>query len=99
MNNFFNPTQICNADKMTNEELLDAIRKDIIGEFEAIIQYGQHIRSTDNVLAKKVWTDIRNEEKRHVGELFTLLATLAPEDMQYFTGGEKEVKEMIESMS
>jgi len=83
---------------MTKSELLDAIRMDIMGELDAIVQYDQHIRSTDNKLAKQVWTDIRDEERVHVGELFTLLATLAPDEAKLFAKGEREVKEIINEM-
>lgn len=83
---------------MNKSELMDAIRQDIRGELEAIIQYDTHIRHTDNKLAKEVWTHIRDEERVHVGELFTLLATLCPEEAKLFAKGEREVKEMIKEM-
>lgn len=80
---------------MNKSELLDAIRRDIMGEMDAIVQYDNHIRNTDNKLAKQVWTHIRDEERVHVGELFTLLATLSPDEAKLFAKGEREVKEMI----
>ncbi|MBR7090927.1 MAG: ubiquinone biosynthesis protein COQ7 [Clostridia bacterium] len=83
---------------MDKSELLDAIRKDIMGELDAIIHYDRHIRSTDDKMAKAVWTDIRDEERVHVGELFTLLATLSPDEAKYFAEGEKEVREILRDM-
>ncbi len=80
---------------MTKNELINAVRKDIIGELEAIIQYDGHYNSTDNVVAKKVWADIRDEEKVHVGELFTLLNYLDPGEAKFFIEGQEEVKELL----
>ena len=45
--------------KLTDEELVNAIRQDIIGELEAIHEYDAHVQATDNEDAKKVLSDIR----------------------------------------
>lgn len=79
----------------TKNELVSAVRRDIMGELEAINQYQSHIDQTDNVLAKKVWADIRNEEQVHVGELLTLLAILDPEMATSIEKGENEVRELL----
>ena len=83
---------------MNKQELAQAIRADIIGEFDAIMQYEQHIMETDNEVAKTVWTDIRNEEMAHVGELMTLLAYIDPSEEIYFAQGQKEVEDMLRKM-
>ena len=44
--------------KLTDEELVNAIRQDIIGELEAIHEYDAHVQATDNEDAKKVLSDI-----------------------------------------
>lgn len=75
-------------------ELLQAIREDICGELSAINQYDQHYNSTDNPLAKRVFADIRDEEKVHVGELLTLLMILNPEEAKYLEKGEREVRNL-----
>jgi len=62
--------------KMTKEELIQAVRLDIAGELEAIYLYDAHVQATDDEFAKKVISDIRDEEKAHVGELMTLLRDL-----------------------
>ena len=77
--------------------MVDAVRRDIMGEMEAIIQYDEHIRMTDNELAKRVWTDIRNEERVHVGELLTLLIKLSPDEAKFLAEGEKEVNQLIQN--
>ena len=50
--------------KLTDEELVNAIRQDIIGELEAIHEYDAHVQATDNEDAKKVLSDIRDETDR-----------------------------------
>ena len=84
--------------KPVNPKMAQLIRKDIIGELEAIVQYQNHIMETDDPVLKKVWEDIRDEEKVHVGELFTLLVWLDPSEEKFFTKGQKEVEEMLRRM-
>jgi len=98
MPNFANPFQGNVDRKLTKQELIQAIRLDIAGELEAIYVYDAHVQATDNVIAKKVIADIRDEEKAHVGELMTLLRTLDPEEAEHFISGEEEVKEMLEDL-
>jgi len=95
MPNFANPFQGNVERKLTKQELIQAIRLDIAGELEAIYVYDAHVQATDNVIAKEVIADIRDEEKAHVGELMTLLRTLDPKEAEHFISGEEEVKEML----
>lgn len=94
---FANPFQGNVDRKFTKEELIQAIRLDIAGELEAIFIYDAHVQATDDELAKKVISDIRDEEKAHVGELMSLLRILDPKEAEHFASGEEEVKEMQES--
>jgi rubrerythrin len=98
MPNFANPFQGNVNRKMTQEELIQAIRLDIAGELEAIYLYDAHVQATDNEIAKAVIADIRDEEKIHVGELMTLLKLLAPEEAEQFLKGQGEVNEMLEDL-
>ncbi|MDR0523604.1 MAG: demethoxyubiquinone hydroxylase family protein [Candidatus Methanoplasma sp.] len=84
--------------KMTNEELAQALRLDIAGELEAISQYEAHILATDDPLAKAVLSEIRDEEKAHMGELITLMRHLDPKEKEHFESGAEEVEEMIEKL-
>ena len=95
MPNFANPFQGNVERKLTKQELIQAVRLDIAGELEAIYLYDAHVQATDNVIAKKVISDIRDEEKSHVGELMTLLKILDPHEAELFMEGEKEVREML----
>lgn len=95
MPNFANPFQGNVNRKLTKEELIQAIRLDIAGEIEAIYVYDAHVQATDDEIAKKIISDIRDEEKAHVGELMTLLRILDPKEAELFASGEAEVKELL----
>lgn len=84
--------------KMNKKELAQAIRLDIAGELEAIYLYDSHVQATDDVVAKKVLADVRDEEKAHIGELMTLLRYLDPEEADLFNSGVGEVHEMLEEL-
>ncbi len=98
MPNFANPFQGNVNRKMTKEELVQALRLDISGELEAIYVYEAHILATDDVFAKEVLSDIRDEEKAHIGELMTLLRHLDPQEAEHFASGEAEVRELMEEL-
>jgi rubrerythrin len=98
MADFANPFGMNVNRKLTNEELAQAIRMDISGELEAIYLYDAHVQATDNKAAIKVLSDIRDEEKAHVGELMTLLRILDPKEAEFFISGEEEVKELMEEL-
>ncbi len=98
MPNFANPFQGNVNRKMTKEELIQAVRLDIAGELEAIYVYDAHVLATDDPVAKAIISDIRDEEKAHVGELMTLLRHLDPQEAVHFLSGENEVKEMLEDL-
>ena len=84
--------------KMTNAELLQALRIDIASELDAVFLYDAHYHATDDPAAKAVLADIRDEEKAHVGELITLMRHLDPQETIFFREGEGEVNEMLESL-
>lgn len=82
--------------KLTDVEILRAIKFGIASEFEAIQLYQQIMESTDNADVHKVLTDITNDEKHHAGALYKLLQVLSPEDEQQYQHG---VQEAIENMN
>jgi rubrerythrin len=81
--------------KLTNEELVRAIRFMIAAEYEAIQLYMQLAESTDNKLAIEVLKDIADEEKVHAGEFLRLLKELAPDEEKFYKEGALEVEEEI----
>lgn len=98
MPNMPNPFGMNVPKKITKEELINAVRQDIVGELEAIFLYDAHAQATDDIRAKKILEDIRDEEREHVGELMTLLNILDPNEARLFTNGKEEVKEMMEEL-
>jgi len=57
-----------NNRKLTDEELVRAIRFMVAAEFEATQLYSQLVESTENKLAVNVLQDIANEERVNAGE-------------------------------
>jgi len=81
--------------KLTNEELVRAIRFMVAAEYEAIQLYMQLAESTDNKLAIEVLKDIADEERVHAGEFLRLLRELAPDEDKFYAEGAHEVEEEI----
>ncbi len=84
--------------KLTHYDLVQAVRTDIIGELEAIFLYEAHAAASDDPVVKAVLTDIRDEERVHVGELYALLKYLDPKEADHMADGGTEVAEMMESL-
>lgn len=87
---------LANGRKLTEEELIRAIRFMVAAEYEAIQLYMQLAESTDNKLAIEVLKDIADEERVHAGEFLRLLHELAPDEKKLYAEGAKEVEEEIE---
>ncbi len=81
--------------KLTDEELVRAIRFMIAAEYEAIQLYMQLAESTDNKLAQNVLKDIADEERVHAGEFLRLLKELAPDEEKFYDEGAQEVEDEI----
>jgi len=84
--------------KLTEEELIRAIRFMVAAEYEAIQLYMQLAESTDNKLAIEVLKDIADEERVHAGEFLRLLHELDPDEKGFYDEGAKEVEEEIAQM-
>lgn len=84
--------------KLTEAELVRAIRFMIAAEYEAIQLYMQLAESIDNKLAIEVLKDIADEERVHAGEFLRLLKQLAPDEEKFYGEGAEEVEEEIEKM-
>lgn len=89
---------LASARKLTDEELIRAVRFMIAGEYEATQMYMQLAESTDNKLAIRVLKDIADEERVHSGEFLRLLYELAPDEKKFYDKGEKEVEEEIKKI-
>jgi rubrerythrin len=87
---------LANDRKLTDQELIRAIRFTVASEYEANQLYLQLAESTDDKLAIAVLTDIAGEELRHAGQFLRLLYELAPDEEKRYAGGAKEVERIIE---
>ncbi len=85
--------------KVTDEELIRAIRFMVAAEYEAVQLYMQLAESTDNELAIEVLKDIADEELVHAGEFLRLLHELAPDERKLYAQGADEVEQEIKKMS
>jgi rubrerythrin len=86
---------LANYRKLTDSELVRAVRFMISAEYEAIQLYMQLAESTDNRLAIEVLEDIADEERVHAGEFLRLLHELAPDEQKFYSEGAEEVEEEI----
>ncbi len=99
MPDFVNPFSGVVPDrKLSDSELIRAIRLNIAAEHEAVHVYEAHADATDNRLAKEVLHDIANEERQHIGEFQRLLSILAPDEDRFVADGVAEVDEMVEEL-
>jgi rubrerythrin len=87
---------LANERKLTNSELVRAIRFMVAAEYEAIQMYMQLAESTDNKLAVNVLKDIADEERVHAGEFLRLLKEISPDEEKFYFNGATEVEEEIE---
>jgi rubrerythrin len=84
--------------KLTQAELVRAIRFLVAAEYEAVQMYMQLAESTDDRLAIAVLKDIADEERVHAGEFLRLLKELAPDEEGFYADGAEEVEEEIEKL-
>jgi len=97
---FGSPFQcLANGKKLTETELVRAIRFLVASEYEATQLYMQLAESTDNKLAIAVLKDIADEERVHAGEFLRLLREIAPDEEKFYAKGAKEVEEQIRKIS
>jgi len=90
-------SELANCRKLTDEELVRAIRFMVAAKYEATQMYVQLAESTANKLAVAVLKDIADEERVHAGEFLKLLYSLAPDEGALYAKGAKEVAEIENS--
>ena len=84
-----------NDKKLSNPELIRAIRFSIASEFEAIQFYEQLEDATDNKDAKTLLREIADDEKEHVGNFLYLLKLLSEDEEKHYKEGAKEAVQII----
>jgi rubrerythrin len=85
--------------KLSDEELIRAIRLDIAAEHEAIHIYMSQAEATNHPLARKVLIDVANEERVHIGEFERLLEILTGDENTWLGQGREEVNEMARQLT
>ena len=76
--------------KLNNEEILRALRIDIVAELDAVNLYQAHIDAIDDPRIQAVIAHIRDEEKEHVAEFMALVNELDPVQAQKFASEHAE---------
>ena len=84
--------------KLTEAELIRAIRFMVAAEYEAVQMYMQLAESIDDEVAIEVLKDIADEERVHAGEFLRLLHHLAPDEQKFYDEGYEEVEEEIKKL-
>ena len=84
-----------NDKKLSNHELIRAIRFSIASEFEAIQFYEQLEDASDNKDAKMLLREIADDEKEHVGNFLYLLKLLSEDEEKHYKEGAKEAVRVI----
>jgi rubrerythrin len=92
MPDFANPFSGMVPRKMTQEELIRALRLDVAAEEEAIHLYVAQADAAEDPLAADVLRDIAKEEQQHVGELMELLRRMDPDEQPRLAMGRAEVE-------
>jgi len=82
------------SDKTTIMTDIECIRKAIIAEYDAVNMYENFAKNCKNQIVKKIFQDIANEEKIHIGEFEELANSLDPIFLKSKLDGEKEVKDI-----
>jgi len=85
--------------KLTEAELVRAIRLMVAAEYEAVQMYTQLAESIDHELSKEVLLDIADEERVHAGEFLRLLQELVPDEPDFYAQGAAEVEAEIAKLA
>ena len=97
MAQFIDPfTGVIPSRPLSDGELVRTLRMSLAAEHEAVHLYMAQAEATNHALAKKVLTDIANEERVHAGEFMRLIAILTGDEDKFLAKGKKEVDEMAE---
>jgi len=74
---------------------IECIRSAIIAEYDAVNMYEEFAEVCKNEKVKKVFLDIANEEKVHIGEFEALAGKLDAHFVNKRNEGKKEVEQLI----
>lgn len=96
MPEFSNPFMVSTPQTtLSEDDIIRAVRFMISAELEAINQYDLVREHSFNSSVRQVLRSIVTEEKKHVGELLTLLYALSPIDRSFAADGNDEVSSIL----
>lgn len=81
--------------KLSDSELLQALRVDLAGELEAIVGYEVHAQSTDDQRVKQILYAIRDEEIQHTEMLKKLIEMLDPNTANLHQKGSNRFQQTV----
>ncbi|EGO62562.1 demethoxyubiquinone hydroxylase family protein [Acetonema longum] len=85
---------IANINKeLSADELVQALRADVVGEYEAIIGYEAHAMSTQDQRVKQALFKIADDERKHIGQLEELITLLDPKEGQLIEQGKQVIRQ------
>ncbi|MBP2643294.1 MAG: hypothetical protein H6Q67_1181 [Firmicutes bacterium] len=85
---------IANVSKqLSSDEIVQALRADVVGEYEAIIGYEAHAMATQDQRVKQALFKIADEERKHVGQLEELITLLNPKEGQLIQQGKQVIQQ------
>ena len=89
---------IANVSKqLSSDELVQALRADVVGEYEAIIGYEAHSMAAQDQRVKQALHKIADDERKHVGQLEELIALLDPQEGQLIQQGKQAIQQQNQS--
>jgi rubrerythrin len=89
---------LANGRKLTNEELIRAMRFLVAAEYEATQMYMPLAESINNKRGVEVLKDVADEERVHAGEFLRVLHELAPDEKKFYAEGAEEVEQEIRKL-
>lgn len=84
--------------KLTQAELVRALRQMIAAEYEAVQMYVQLAEASADKVAEAVLLEVADEERVHAGEFLALLTRLEPEEGKFYAEGADEVKLLVDRL-
>lgn len=81
--------------RLSQAELLQALRVDLAGELEAIVGYEAHAQSTDDQRVKQILYSIRDEEIQHTEMLTKLIELLDPNTASLHQKGDNRFQQTL----
>lgn len=88
-------SELASCSKLTDTELVGAIRFMVAAEYEATQLYLQIARPTGYSLAINMLKEIADKEIVHAGAFLRLLREFAPNEKYFYVKGVKSIEERI----